>query len=58
MLTNKFQGFVMHTTREIKHKIFTCPKIDNQKYRKNQLVHVTSLMCTVTTHIGTSVQLA
>ena len=42
----------------IKHQIFTCPKIDNQKNRKNQLVYVTSRMCTATIHIRTSVQLA
>ena len=32
----------------IKHQIFTCPKIDNQKNRKNQLVCVTSQMFTAT----------
>ena len=44
----------------IKNQIFTCPKIDNQKTRKkkNQLVYVTSRMCTVTTHIGTGIELA
>ena len=41
----------------IKHQICTCPKIDNQKNRKNQLVCVTSRMCTATIHIRTSVQL-
>ena len=42
----------------IKHQICTCPKIDNQKNRKNQLVYVTSRMCTAAIHIRTSVQLA
>ena len=42
----------------IKHQIFTCPKIDNQKNRKNQFVCMMSRMCKATIHIGTSVQLA
>ena len=46
-----------HKKSRIKHQIFTCPKIDNQKNRKNQLVCRTSRMCTATIHIRTSVQL-